>query len=224
MRIALVGAMAARRPIRCRSTGRRRCASRSASPPSRCCGSSGSCCLAEVSRGAFLAASGSSSCSIPVWAERVNMTPWHPHHIAERYGLFTIIVLGESVLAATTAFVVSQDGVGALVRASIVVAIVSARAAVRAVVAVLPQPPAPRSWSPPRAGVPVGLRALLRVRVAGGGRCRDRGDRSRRSPTRSPRHGCSSATASPCRSRSSSRRSIRALRADRRQPARPELS
>ena len=25
-------------------------------------------------------------------------TPWHPHHIAERYGLFTIIVLGESVV------------------------------------------------------------------------------------------------------------------------------
>ena len=29
------------------------------------------------------------------------MTTWHPHHIAERYGLFTIIVLGECVLAAT---------------------------------------------------------------------------------------------------------------------------
>jgi low temperature requirement protein LtrA len=29
-------------------------------------------------------------------------TNWHPHHIAERYGLFTIILLGESVLAATT--------------------------------------------------------------------------------------------------------------------------
>ena len=30
-------------------------------------------------------------------------TTWHPRHIAERYGLFTIIVLGESVLAATIA-------------------------------------------------------------------------------------------------------------------------
>ena len=29
------------------------------------------------------------------------MTPWHPHHIAERFGLFVIILLGESVLAAT---------------------------------------------------------------------------------------------------------------------------
>jgi low temperature requirement protein LtrA len=29
---------------------------------------------------------------------------FHPHHIAERYGLFTVIVLGESVTAATLAF------------------------------------------------------------------------------------------------------------------------
>ena len=37
--------------------------------------------------------------SVPIWAERTGMTSWHPHHIAERYGLFTIIVLGESVSA-----------------------------------------------------------------------------------------------------------------------------
>ena len=43
--------------------------------------------------------------AVPWWAERRDggMTTWHPHHIAERYGLFTIIVLGESVLAATVA-------------------------------------------------------------------------------------------------------------------------
>ena len=41
--------------------------------------------------------------AVPYWAERRHTTPWHPHHIAERYGLFTIIVLGECVLAATTA-------------------------------------------------------------------------------------------------------------------------
>jgi low temperature requirement protein LtrA len=42
--------------------------------------------------------------AIPVWAERSGRhTPWHADHIAERYGLFTIIVLGECVLAATTA-------------------------------------------------------------------------------------------------------------------------
>ena len=40
---------------------------------------------------------------VPLWAERLQGTAWHPHHIAERYGLFTIIVLGECVLAATTA-------------------------------------------------------------------------------------------------------------------------
>ena len=40
---------------------------------------------------------------VPVVAERPGLTPWHPHHIAERYSLFTIILLGESVLASTTA-------------------------------------------------------------------------------------------------------------------------
>lgn len=41
--------------------------------------------------------------AIPVWAERSSPTPWHAGHIAERYGLFTIIVLGEAVLAAALA-------------------------------------------------------------------------------------------------------------------------
>jgi low temperature requirement protein LtrA len=41
--------------------------------------------------------------SVPLWAERVGHTSWHPGHIAERYGLFVIILLGESVAAATAA-------------------------------------------------------------------------------------------------------------------------
>ena len=41
--------------------------------------------------------------AVPWWAERAGSTPWHRGHIAERFGLFTIIVLGECVLAATTA-------------------------------------------------------------------------------------------------------------------------
>jgi low temperature requirement protein LtrA len=41
--------------------------------------------------------------SIPLWAERASPTTWHPHHIAERYGLLTLIVLGESVLSANAA-------------------------------------------------------------------------------------------------------------------------
>jgi low temperature requirement protein LtrA len=41
---------------------------------------------------------------VPVWAERAdNPGLAHPGHIAERYGLFTLIVLGESVAAATVA-------------------------------------------------------------------------------------------------------------------------
>jgi low temperature requirement protein LtrA len=42
---------------------------------------------------------------VPIIAERApgGPTTYHPHHIAERYGLFTIIVLGETVAAATIA-------------------------------------------------------------------------------------------------------------------------
>jgi low temperature requirement protein LtrA len=47
--------------------------------------------------------------AIPYWAESAGRTPWHPGHIAERYGLFTIIVLGESVLAATVAVQAALD-------------------------------------------------------------------------------------------------------------------
>ncbi len=38
--------------------------------------------------------------TLPIWAERASPTAWHPHHIAERYGLLTLIVLGESILSA----------------------------------------------------------------------------------------------------------------------------
>lgn len=37
--------------------------------------------------------------AVPRWAEAARRTSWHPHHIAERHGLFSIIILGESVLA-----------------------------------------------------------------------------------------------------------------------------
>ncbi|KOU57400.1 membrane protein [Streptomyces sp. MMG1533] len=40
---------------------------------------------------------------VPPYAEKDHPTSWHPHHIAERYGLFTIIVLGETIAAATVA-------------------------------------------------------------------------------------------------------------------------
>jgi low temperature requirement protein LtrA len=41
--------------------------------------------------------------AVPLVAERQGRTAWHPHHIADRYGCFTLIVLGESVLASATA-------------------------------------------------------------------------------------------------------------------------
>lgn len=43
--------------------------------------------------------------SVPVFAEYRMQTPWHPHHITERYGLFTLIVLGESLLASANAII-----------------------------------------------------------------------------------------------------------------------
>ena len=43
--------------------------------------------------------------TIPVIAERKTVTPWHPHHITERFGLFTLIVLGESILASSNAII-----------------------------------------------------------------------------------------------------------------------
>jgi low temperature requirement protein LtrA len=45
---------------------------------------------------------------VPLYAEKDFATSWHPHHISERYGLFTIIVIGETIAAATVAV---QSGV-----------------------------------------------------------------------------------------------------------------
>ncbi|HEY5134412.1 MAG TPA: low temperature requirement protein A [Candidatus Nanopelagicales bacterium] len=48
---------------------------------------------------------------VPVIGERRGRTAWHPGHIAERYSLFTLIVLGESVLSGSVAMgaAVGQD-------------------------------------------------------------------------------------------------------------------
>lgn len=46
--------------------------------------------------------------AVPIWAEyRGQPTPWHPRHVADRYGAFIIIVLGEVVLATLAAVQVS---------------------------------------------------------------------------------------------------------------------
>lgn len=46
---------------------------------------------------------------VPFYAELAGTTPWHPHHIAERYGLMFIIVLGEMILSVTLALQVAFD-------------------------------------------------------------------------------------------------------------------
>jgi low temperature requirement protein LtrA len=56
--------------------------------------------------------------AVPVWGEHARRTAWQPRHISERYGLFTIIVLGESVLSTTVAIrsaVDTRHGGGGLV-------------------------------------------------------------------------------------------------------------
>ncbi len=58
---------------------------------------------------------------VPVWADRARPLAWHPHHIAERYGLFTIILLGESVAAVTTA--VQQGLVDGITSPLVIVAV-----------------------------------------------------------------------------------------------------
>jgi len=47
--------------------------------------------------------------AVPFHAERAGATPWHAHHIAERYGLFFIIVLGETILSVALALQVALD-------------------------------------------------------------------------------------------------------------------
>lgn len=67
--------------------------------------------------------------SVPVFAERRQQTPWHPHHITERYGLFTLIVLGESLLASANAIVDALkdvESLGPLIAISVLTLVVTA--------------------------------------------------------------------------------------------------
>ena len=144
----------------------------------------------------------SSSCSIPVWAERRHMTPWHPasHRRALR-------VVHDHRPRRERA---RRDG---RVRRC-----QDERRGSRSISSSSPSPrscccsrcwwlyfldsDAPRLEAPPRTGVHLGLRALLRVRRACGDRRRDRGDRGGDHP-RIAASGSWSATASRSRWRSS---------------------
>lgn len=48
--------------------------------------------------------------AVPLWAESKVSTPWHRHHIIERYGLLNIIVLGETLLAGSMALNEASTG------------------------------------------------------------------------------------------------------------------
>jgi len=47
---------------------------------------------------------------VPVIAERFGTTPWHRHHMIERYGLLNIIVLGETLLGGSLALAAMANG------------------------------------------------------------------------------------------------------------------
>ncbi|MBX3285955.1 MAG: low temperature requirement protein A [Actinobacteria bacterium] len=56
---------------------------------------------------------GAAELAVPMWAEAAASEPvFHPDHIEERYGLFTIILLGESIVSATAGFQVAFDDGG----------------------------------------------------------------------------------------------------------------
>lgn len=55
---------------------------------------------------------------MPFWARAAQSLNWHPHHIAERYGLLTIIVLGEGVLGVSNSiqyFLVNSESAASVI-------------------------------------------------------------------------------------------------------------
>ncbi|MFD7158282.1 low temperature requirement protein A [Kribbella sp. NPDC059898] len=67
--------------------------------------------------------------AVPVIAEQRGMTPWHPHHITERYSLFTLILLGESLLASANAIIEAvhdHESLGPLIALSVLTLVVTA--------------------------------------------------------------------------------------------------
>lgn len=57
----------------------------------------------------------------PVLAERRSPTPWHPHHVAERYSLLAIIALGEGIVGAAVSLSAAVESVGWSWEAALVV-------------------------------------------------------------------------------------------------------
>lgn len=67
--------------------------------------------------------------AVPAVAERRGNTTWHVHHITERYGLFTLILLGESLLGSANAIIEAlrdEHALGPLVSVSVLVLVSTA--------------------------------------------------------------------------------------------------
>ncbi|WP_327355464.1 low temperature requirement protein A [Streptomyces sp. NBC_01304] len=102
MRLALIAQWL--RAARASSGAERRMALRYAGGLALCqIGWVGLVALPEGARGWLFLVMVIAEMCVPAYAEKDRQTTWHPHHIAERYGLFTIIVLGETIAAATVA-------------------------------------------------------------------------------------------------------------------------
>ncbi|MDG4860169.1 low temperature requirement protein A [Streptomyces sp. T-3] len=102
MRLALIAQWL--RAARSSQGAERRTALRYAAGVALCqVGWAGLLVLPEGARGWLFLVMAIAEMCVPAYAEKDRATSWHPHHIAERYGLFTIIVLGETIAAATVA-------------------------------------------------------------------------------------------------------------------------
>ena len=91
-------------------------------------------------------------------------TPWHPGHIDERYGLFTLIVLGECIAAATVAIHERQLVARRVVRRPGGGRRGCGAARLLHLVVVLRAPVRGRAAHVAEHGIRVGLRPLFRVR------------------------------------------------------------
>ena len=120
--------------------------------------------------------------ALPVWAEGVAPTTWHPHHIAERYGLLTLIVLGESILAATIAVQSALSSGEAL--SALVPLIIGGLLIVYSMWWMSLRSSGPRSAHQPAQSHRLGLWSLPRLCFRGSGRCRAGGLRRLRDSSR----------------------------------------
>ncbi|MEU2198667.1 low temperature requirement protein A [Isoptericola sp. NPDC019482] len=85
--------------------------------------------LPEEVQGAAWVVLAAAELAVPVVAENRGRTPWHPHHITERYGLFTLILLGESLLASSNAIIEAlhdEQDLGSLISIAVLTVVVTA--------------------------------------------------------------------------------------------------